>query len=227
MITEVVTKGLDPSVPMKDSGVEWMGDIPAHWEIVRIKQLGSARNGLTYSPEDLCDEDEGVLVLRSSNIQDGRLCLEDNVYVSCAIKDDLMVRTGDILICSRNGSRKLIGKNAIIDNVTASFGAFMMIFRSKHNTNYIKYILDSAVFSYYLGTFLTATINQLTGANFGSMAIPFTWDETEQDRIVQYLNSKCSKIEQLIALKQKKIDKLIEYKKSLIYEYVTGKKEVS
>lgn len=226
IITETVTKGLNPDVAMKDSGIEWIGEIPEHWEIVRLKLLGTARNGLTYSPSDICDANEGILVLRSSNIQNGQLTFDDNVYVSCEIKDDLMVRPGDILICSRNGSRKLIGKNAIINDTIASFGAFMMIFRTNQNPKYIKYILDSSIFMYYLGTFLTSTINQLTGANFNSMKIPFTWQTDEQETIVNYLDAKCTKIEHIISIKQSKIDKLTAYKKSLIYEVVTGKKEV-
>lgn len=228
IITEVVTKGLDPTVPMKNSGVEWIGDMPAHWEMVPMKILGSVRNGLTYSPEDVCDEDGGTLVLRSSNIQNGQLVFDDNVYVSKYISEDLQVSENDILICSRNGSRKLIGKNAIIpDGIEASFGAFMMIFRTKHHPKYCKYILDSSIFQYYLGTYLTATINQLTAQNFNSMQAPFTFNTDEQERIVSYLDPKCSQIDRLIAIKQEKIEKLEQYKRSLIYEYVTGKQEVS
>lgn len=226
VITEAVTKGLNPDVPMKDSGVEWIGKIPKHWDIVRLKLLGNVRNGLTYSPSDICDANEGTLVLRSSNIQNGQLTFDDNVYVSCEIKDDLMVRPNDILICSRNGSRKLIGKNAIIDDTVATFGAFMMIFRANQKPKYIKYILNSSIFMYYLGTFLTSTINQLTRANLNNMEIPFTWEKDEQEAIVSYLDTKCTKIECLISINQSKIDKLIAYKKSLIYEVVTGKKEV-
>ena len=211
---------------MKDSGVEWIGKIPKHWDIVRLKLLGNVRNGLTYSPSDICDANEGTLVLRSSNIQNGQLTFDDNVYVSCEIKDDLMVRPNDILICSRNGSRKLIGKNAIIDDTVATFGAFMMIFRANQKPKYIKYILNSSIFMYYLGTFLTSTINQLTRANLNNMEIPFTWEKDEQEAIVSYLDTKCTKIECLISINQSKIDKLIAYKKSLIYEVVTGKKEV-
>ena len=112
VITEAVTKGLDPDVEMRDSGVQWIGMIPKHWEVRKMKHIGSVRNGLTYTPQDLCDD--GTLVLRSSNVQNGKLSLEDNVYVSCKVKTELMVKKGDILICSRNGSRELIGKNAII-----------------------------------------------------------------------------------------------------------------
>ncbi len=227
LITEVVTKGLDSDVPMKDSGVEWIGEMPQHWKMVPMKILGTVRNGLTYSPEDLCDEEEGVLVLRSSNIQNGVLSFDDNVYVNKKVLEDLLVSENDILICSRNGSRKLIGKNAVIPKgINASFGAFMMIFRTIQNAKYCKYILDSSIFQYYLGTYLTATINQLTAQNFKSMQAPFTFDKDEQARIVAFLEPKCIQIERLIAIKQAKIEKLEEYKRSLIYEYVTGKKEV-
>ncbi len=226
VITETVTKGLDPDVAMKDSGVEWIGEIPINFAMKRMKNIGTCRNGLTYSPENLTDEN-GVLVLRSSNVQNGRLCFEDNVYVDCAIKDDLMVKKGDILICSRNGSRALIGKSAIINlDINASFGAFMMIFRSNYNPKYIYYILNSNIFTYYLGTYLTATINQLTGTNFNGMVVPFCENDTTQAQIVSFLDSKCSQIDRLISIKQHKIEKLQQYKKSLIYEYVTGKKEV-
>jgi len=226
VITQAVTKGLDPDVPMKDSGIEWIGKIPEGWEVVRIKDIGTYRNGVIYSPEDLVDEENGTLVLRSSNIKDGKLVLEDNVYISATINNNLMVKKGDILICSRNGSKVLIGKNAIIDrHINAAFGAFMMIFRCK-NPKYTYYILNSEVFAYYLGSYLTSTINQLTGKNFGNMQIIYANDIQTQQQIADYLDKKCAEIDDLIKLKEQKIEKLKEYKKSLIYEYVTGKKEV-
>lgn len=227
VITEAVTKGLNPNVPMKDSGVEWIGKIPEHWKIIKMKFLGKTRNGLTYSPEDLRDETDGILVLRSANIQNGKLDFTDKIYVSCPVKDELMVKKGDILICSRNGSRKLIGKNVIINtDISASFGAFMMIFRTPYNSEYIRYILNSDVFSYYLGTFLTSTINQLTRNNFDNMVIPFTFNNEEQKYLVMYLKNRCDKIDELIRNKQVEIETLYKYKKSLIYEVVTGKMEV-
>lgn len=224
--SECVCKGLDKSTTMKHSGIEWIGEIPNHWERSIIKHLGTARNGLTYSPNDTTDE-KGLLVLRSSNIKDGNVILEDNVYVNCEVKDDLIVKENDILICSRNGSKKLIGKNAIIPNtIRASFGAFMMIFRCNMNAKYMYYILNSEVFKYNLSTFLTATINQLTLNNFNNMEIVITKIEEEQEKIVAFLDRKCSEIENLISIKQQKIEELNEYKKSMIYEYITGKKEV-
>lgn len=225
IITEAVTKGIRPNRPMKDSGIEWIGLIPEEWEITKFKKLGKCRNGLTYAPEDQCGE-EGTLVLRSSNIQDGKLELTDCVYVSKRIPDDLMVKPNDILICSRNGSAKLIGKNAIIpENLTASFGAFMMIYRC-NAPRYLQYVLSSNVFSYNLGTFLTVSVNQLTGKNFDNIQFPYTDDAEEQAEIIAYLDNKCSEIDKLIKEKLRFLTEMENYKKALIYEYVTGKKEV-
>ena len=226
VITEAVTKGLNPDAEMKDSGIEWIGEIPKDWEVIKIKNVGEYRNGLTYKPTDLTDENTGTLVLRSSNIQDGKISLKDNVYVSTVVRSDLKVKKGDILICSRNGSRELVGKNAIIEDLKdVTFGAFMMIFRCD-SPKYLYYILNSKVFSYYLGSFFTSTINQLTGSNFGNMKIVYVSDKLEQSKIVSYLDTKCSEIDTLIADKKRQLDILADYKKSLIYEYVTGKKEV-
>lgn len=144
LITETVTKGLNPNVNMKDSGIEWIGEIPEHWEMTKMKRLGTVRNGLTYSPVDLVEEENGTLVLRSGNIQNAKLSFKDTAYVSRTISDSLYVKNGDILICARNGSRSLIGKNAIIDtDIEASFGAFMMLFRTTELSKYIYYILNS------------------------------------------------------------------------------------
>lgn len=226
VITEAVTKGLNPNAEMKDSGIEWIGQIPKGFEIKRIKHIGIYRNGLTYSPTETVDEKDGTLILRSSNVQNGKIVLDDNVYVSSSIPKRLMVQKDDILICSRNGSRELIGKNAIIENdMIASFGAFMMIYRCV-SPKYMYYILNSNIFSYYLGSFFTSTINQLTGSNFGNMKIVYCNDISSQNEIVNYLDSKCLEIDSAIEDKQKQLEILDEYKKTLIYEYVTGKKEV-
>lgn len=226
VITEAVTKGIRGNRPMKDSGIEWIGEIPVGWEIVKMKHLGKCRNGLTYSPENLVSEENGILVLRSSNIKDRNLVFTDNVYVNSDIREELMVKSGDILICSRNGSRALVGKNALIpEGLNASFGAFMMVFRCQ-SPKYIQFILSSSLFSYYLGTFLTSTINQLTADNFNNMQIVYCADEIEQKEIADYLDQKCAEIDTLIAKKTTLLTELETYKKSLIYEYVTGKKEV-
>ena len=227
VISHAVTKGLDPNVPMKDSGVEWLGQVPAHWEVKKLGYIGQARNGLTYSPDNIVeDSDSGTLVLRSSNIQSAKISLLDNVYVNSRIPDNLRVRESDILICSRNGSRALIGKNALIPKELdgQSFGAFMMIFRSKIN-NFIYWILNSPIFNYQSSSFLTATINQLTNDNLTGMLIPLP-PLTEQEEIVQYLNKKTSEIDILIDEVKSGIDFLKERRSALISAAVTGKIDV-
>ena len=226
VITHAVTKGLNPSAPMKDSGVDWIGEIPEHWDTKRLKYLGTAQNGLTYEPDDITFED-GTLVLRSSNIQNGKLDLEDTIYVSCKIPSAIILKKDDILLCSRNGSRHLIGKCIRIDEQTAgeTYGAFMCVFRSDHN-QFLHYTFQSEIFNYYLATFLTSTVNQLTNANLLSMVVPITFDKIEQEKIVNHLSDFCCKVDNLITKKEKSLAVMRENKSSLIYEYVTGKKRI-
>lgn len=228
VITEAVTKGLDKNVPLKDSGIEWIGEIPKHWEVKRLKYFGNNYNGLTYSPNDICNSQEGIIVLRSSNIKDNKLCFDDNVYVNKEIPTKLFVNKGDILICSRNGSASLIGKAALIEtDIKATFGAFMMIFKGNNiHHKYLYYIVTSCI-SQYKWLFTTATINQLTSSMLGEIFAPFICDRLEQQSIADYLDQKCSEIDELISIKQQKIEKLKDYKKSLIFECVTGKRKVS
>lgn len=225
LITETATKGLDKTVPMKDSGIEWIGEIPENWKLEKLKFLGTARNGLTYSPEDLSDD--GTLVLRSSNIKKGKVYDADNVYVNMFIPQNLILKENDLLICSRNGSAKLIGKNALINEKYAgsSFGAFMAVFRGKYN-EYIHYVLNSNIFDYYIGSFLTSTINQLTNRNLLNLSIPFPASKTERQQIISFLKKKCSMIDFIIDKKREQISCLTQYKQSIVYEYVTGKKQV-
>ncbi|PXM41335.1 restriction endonuclease subunit S [Klebsiella variicola] len=226
VISQAVTKGLNPDVPMKDSGVEWLGEIPSHWEMKRLAYLGSARNGLTYSPENITDQESGVLVLRSSNIQNSSLCFDDNVYVNSIIPEQFLVKENDLIICSRNGSRNLIGKNALIskDAEGMAFGAFMAIFRSPLNT-YIFWVLNSPLFDYQSGSFLTSTINQLTIGNLNSMEIPVPTLK-EQKEIAQYLSRKNDDFIALINRVKDSIALLQERRTALISAAVTGKIDV-
>ncbi|MEX9213339.1 restriction endonuclease subunit S [Providencia rettgeri] len=226
VISHAVTKGLNPDVPMKDSGVEWLGEIPEHWEMKRLAYLGSARNGLTYSPENITDKESGILVLRSSNIQNSNLCFDDNVYVNSDISKQFLVKENDLLICSRNGSRNLIGKNALITKAAEgmAFGAFMAIFRSQINT-YIFWVLNSQLFDYQSGSFLTSTINQLTIANLNSMKIPVP-SLKEQKEIEQYLSKKNNNFIELVNKVNNSIAILQERRTALISAAVTGKIDV-
>ena len=226
VITEAVTKGIRGNRSMKESGIEWVGEMPTDWKIIRMKHLGLTWNGLTYSPDDVCSQAEGTLVLRSSNIQNGNLSFDDCVYVRSFIPEQKKVHEGDLLICSRNGSAKLIGKNAMIPaNLDASFGAFMMVYRCKC-PRFMRYVLSSSIFDYYLATFLSSTVNQLTTKNFDNIQFCYPTSEDERNEIVRYLDGRCVSIDTLFASKEALITELEAYKKSLIYEYVTGKKEV-
>ena len=223
IISDAVIRGINPQVTMKESGISGIGMIPSHYLPTRVKFLGTYRNGLTYSPTDVCDKDEGILVLRSSNIQNGKIVLEDNVYVNCPVDNRLMVQNGDILICARNGSAKLVGKSAIIEDIRATYGAFMMVLRTTAVPKYMYYVLNSYVMDIYRASFSTTTVNQLTAGILGNMVIPYCVDKNEQYEIACYLDNKCSKIDFGIKSHQDIIDKLEEYRKSIIYNAVTGK----
>jgi type I restriction enzyme S subunit len=227
LINRVITKGLNPVVPMKDSGVEWIGEIPSHWNVSRLKNHGMVQIGLSYSPEDVSDDNVGTIVLRSSNIQDGKVCMKDLVYVSSEIPSQLRVRDGDILICSRNGSRNLIGKNCLLtrNEEGMTWGVFMTVYRSEH-PSYFYWVLNSPVFESQSGMFLTSTINQLTVSTLEGMVIPITPDRDEQEQIVSYLDQKTGEIDSTIDSEKKKIDLLKEYRQSLISSVITGKIKV-
>lgn len=202
----------------KDSGIQWVGEIPSHWEIVKLRYTGTFENGLTYSTGDIV-EDDGILVLRSSNIQNEHITFDDCVYVN-SVPKELMVSKGDIIICSRNGSAALIGKCAIIeDNVKASFGAFMMRYRANINNKYAFYLFLSAIAN-YRGLFSTSTINQLTMSIINQMQVALPSD-TEQKNIATYLDRKVSQIDATIAEKEQMLEDLKAYRSAIVSEAVT------
>jgi len=227
IINQAVTKGINPNAKLKPSGIEWLGNIPEHWEVKRIKYLGAAIIGLTYSPTELVKKGEGTLVLRSSNVQNGKLTYDDCVYVTTPIPEKKRTRKGDILICSRNGSIKLIGKNALIDEKASneSFGAFMTIFRSK-NYEYLHYFFNSSSFKAQSGLFSTSTINQLTTGILNNIIISIPKTIDEQIEVVNFIKSETEIIEKTISTIEKEIGLVEEYKTALIAEAVTGKIDV-
>lgn len=225
IITQAVTKGLNPAAPMKDSGIDWLGQIPAHWEVKRLKFVGDTILGLTYSPFDVVNEGEGKLVLRSSNVQNGKLEWGDNVFVQADVPNDLIVQTGDILICSRNGSRALIGKNAVITDEYAgqTFGAFMTVFRTPMH-RFIHLVLNSELFTYQSGRFMTSTINQLTINAIKDFGVPIP-PAGEQQEIADAVHRQLALLDRVADDVKTSTAKLAEYRTALIIAAVTGQIE--
>ncbi len=223
VISHAVTKGLDRSAKMRPSGIGWLGDMPHHWQMKRLKYLGEAIIGLTYSPADVVDEGAGLLVLRSSNVQGGKITLDDNVYVASTPPERLLTREGDILICTRNGSRALIGKNATIHgpSIGMTFGAFMTIFRSPLNS-YLSWVFASSLFETQSGAYMSSTINQLTTSTLNAMEVPVPPDE-ERAAIAKHLAQTVGNFEVLIDQAHSSIKLLEERRAALISAAVTGK----
>ncbi|BFU61036.1 MULTISPECIES: restriction endonuclease subunit S [Rodentibacter] len=155
-------------------------EIPENWCWVRLGNIGETNIGLTYSPSNLSNS--GTIVLRSGNIKNGLLDLNEVVKVNLDIPETKKCNKGDILICARNGSKKLVGKCVIIDQNGFSFGAFMAIFRSKFNP-YIHHFLSSPLFRNDFDGLNTTTINQITQDNLNNRLIPLP-PLNEQKRIV-------------------------------------------
>ena len=165
-------------------------EIPETWKWVRLGEIGVTNIGLTYKPTEVSTD--GTIVLRSSNIQNGKLDLSDIVRVKKDIPETKMCKAGDILICARNGSKKLVGKAALINFEGMSFGAFMAIYRSICN-EYVLYFINSTYFrNALLPETGTTTINQLTQDSLKKCVIPLP-PLAEQKRIVE-------KIEELLPL---------------------------
>lgn len=149
----------DPSTNPKGYPVKVLPEIAEYW------------NGLTYKPEEVSDE--GTIVLRSSNIQNATLDFADIVRVSCKIGDKKYVQDNDILMCSRNGSARLVGKVALIKDIEEpmSFGAFMMIIRSDYYP-YLMTYFQMPAFRAQITTGATTTINQITGRMLDIVKLP-------------------------------------------------------
>ena len=159
---------------MKSQFIEMFGDMATNsksWTVVPLSDISAYFNGLTYKPENVSPD--GLIVLRSSNIQDGELDFADIVRVDSTVKEKLYVRDGDILMCSRNGSAKLVGKVAQIRhlNEPATFGAFMMIIRTEFPEFLITYF-RMPVFREQIKVGATTIINQITSSMLDKIKLP-------------------------------------------------------
>ncbi|AXX46962.1 MULTISPECIES: restriction endonuclease subunit S [Acinetobacter] len=183
------------------------------WEDKKLGEVGENIIGLTYSPTDVTNDGTGILVLRSSNIKEGRLDKSDQVRVNKKIKDKIIVQPNDILICTRNGSQRLIGKSVIInDDEVMTFGAFMSVYRSKYN-RFIAYLMQTPWFFEQVQMNLGARINQITTGTLNEFTFDFPCLE-EQTKIANFLSA----IDQKIEVVAQQIEQAKTWKKGLLQQ---------
>ena len=183
------------------------------WENKTLGEVGENIIGLTYSPTDVTNDSTGILVLRSSNIKEGRLDKSDQVRVNKKIKDKIIIQPNDILICTRNGSQRLIGKSVIInDDEIMTFGAFMSVYRSHYN-RFIAYLMQTPWFFEQVQMNLGARINQITTGTLNEFTFDFPCLE-EQTKIANFLSAIDQKIEVVV----QQIEQAKQWKKGLLQQ---------
>lgn len=213
VITETVTKGLDPDVPMKDSGIEWIGQIPEHWEVVRLKNIvkrcsDKASEGLPYIGLENVESVSGRYVETSSEYD---------------VSQAVVCKKGDVIF---GKLRPYLAKAMSIDNDSCCSSEFIVL-NGFGNQEYVRYLLVSSWFIEIVNSSTYGTKMPRANADFiMNVRIPITHNIGEQAMIVKYLNEICESIDLRLNIKQSKIAELQDYKKSIIYEYATGKKEV-
>ena len=174
---------------------------PKDWDESKLLDHVSLVQGLTYTPENVIPT--GTLVLRSSNIQNGRLSLDDNVYVNAYVPEEKMVAQGDILVCVRNGSSALIGKSCVLPELKyTTFGAFMSVLRGD-TTGYFAKLFESNIVQEQVRGRSNATINQITKKDFQSIQVTVP-DKPEQEEIARTLSQFDPYIDDLAELLEKK-----------------------
>lgn len=198
-----------------------VGVIPDEWDAKPLGDIGGSLIGLTYRPSEV--RKYGTLVLRSSNVQNGTLCFDDNVFVEADIPERIMVRPGDILVCVRNGSRDLIGKAALIDEraIGMTFGAFMGVFRSDHG-QLLHHVFQSGIFKKQINEHLGATINQITNKSLNSFKVPLPPTDEERTEIANAL----SDVDALLATLDQVIAKKRDLKQAAMQQLLTGEKRL-
>lgn len=198
-----------------------IGLLPDGWCAERLGNVSTCVIGLTYSPEDVADY--GTLVLRSSNIQDGRLTFSDCVFVRMALPERVVTREGDLLVCVRNGSRSLIGKAALIDPSAAgsAFGAFMSVLRSNDGP-YLRQIFETASLKRQIEQGMGATINQITNRDMDALLVP--WPSSAEER--RAIGSALTTADALIDSLERLLTKKRQIKQGAMQELLTGKRRL-
>ena len=220
LITEVVTKGLDPTVPMKDSGVEWIGEIPAHWEIKRGKALFKETEARS------ADGSEELLTVSQYPGITPRSQKNVTMFEALSLEGYKICEIGDIAANTMWLWAGAIGVSEYRGVISPSYN----VYRQRGNDfipQYLDHLLRAPMLVQEyasLSTGIRASRLRLYPKDFLNIHFPVPPLE-EQQAILDALSSKCSAVDRLISIKQAKIEKLEQYKRSLIYEYVTGKKE--
>ena len=230
VITEAVTKGLNPDAEMKDSGIEWIGKIPSHWQVKRFKYaVESLNKGNGITKEDVKD-DGNIQCIRY-----GEIYSKYSVSVSKTfsrtdeeiISSPKHIKYGDILFSGTGELVEEIGKNIVYLGMDPCLaGGDIIIAKHNQEPRFLNYAANS-VYMQNQKSFGKAKLKvvHISTTEIGNLLIAFPSLE-EQQQIADYLDSKCSEIDSIIESKQQQLETLEQYKKSLIYEYVTGKKEV-
>lgn len=226
VITEAVTKGLNKNVPLKDSGIEWIGEIPEHWEVIKTKNAFKIISGATPKTDNMTYWDGEIIWITPADYK----------------TEDRIIKSGkrNITLAGLNScGTSIVPENSIIFSKRAPIGLVAInVVPLCTNQGCISCIPKSFVSSkyfYYLMSVLTewfelfgsgTTFKELSTNNFANFSLSQP-PLSEQQSIADYLDQKCSEIDKLISIKQQKIEKLKDYKKSLIFECVTGKRKVS
>ena len=220
VITHAVTKGLNPNVEMKQSGVEWIGDVPKHWKVLRGKYALSILSGFPFDSQKFEFEDNGVYMplIRIRDINGS----STEVYYSGSYPIEAVVKTGEVLI-GMDGDfniSKWKGTNALLNQRVCKLRE-----DSSMNTHYAFYMLSSPLKAINSVTYAT-TVKHLSVYDIYNAFIPVP-PISEQTATASYLDHKCATIDTSISNAQHQIELLQEYKQSLITEVVTGKRKVT
>lgn len=218
VITEAVTKGLDPDVEMKGSGVEWIGKVPKHWEIIRGKYILICLNKPIHEDDGVitCFRD-GEVTLRSNRREEGFTMADKEIGYQG-------IDVGDLIVHGMDGFAGAIG----ISDSRGKASPVLNVLGTSQNKQYIMYYLRSMAYNDVftaIATGIRVRSCDLRWNKLADLAYPVP-PIGEQNLIVGYINKQLDKSNEIIALKKQQLETLAEYKKSLIYEYVTGKKEV-
>lgn len=225
VITEAVTKGLNPDAEMKDSGIEWIGEVPKHWGTIRIGNAFSIRNERNYLPM----EQVQLLSLYSGKgvFPTGEEGTTNRGNHAQTVADYKIVKKNDIvvnIILAWMGSLGISNYNGV---VSPAYDVYIPN-EEKVVPHYYHYVFRTSGIAnecYRYGRGIMMMRWRTYSSEFKRIHVPFP-PLAEQQQIADYLDTKCSEIDAIIADKKRQLDILAEYKKSLIYKYVTGKKEV-